>query len=384
MTSHHSSNMQSLKLDENEKLLYKNFTIIINRQLGKGGFGQIYLGRNIKENYPIAIKVEENGTRSHLFLEYEILQDIQGDEGIPKVYKFKQGHKHNYLIMELLGKSIDKLFSECKKNFSYKTIFQIGYQMIQRIEYIHSKGYIHRDIKPGNFVIGKGDKSKIIYIIDFGLSKRYIDKNNQKHIPYKEGKGLTGTARYVSLFTHYGIEQSRRDDIEGIAYNLIYLAKGKLPWQGVKTKNKKEKHKKIMESKLAYSPEQLCKDLPDEFVNLLKYSRNLEFEEKPDYKSIKVMFKNHIIKSGGTMNFEFGYSHLPFLYSSSYSSLNTKHMAILLLSLPMYICLFLMSSVIICLLGYISSHWHIPSLSIAIMALEYMEEISSNCLSSAL
>jgi serine/threonine protein kinase len=238
-------------------------------------------------------------------LEYEILQDIQGDEGIPKVYKFKQGHKHNYLIMELLGKSIDKLFSECKKNFSYKTIFQIGYQMIQRIEYIHSKGYIHRDIKPGNFVIGKGDKSKIIYIIDFGLSKRYIDKNNQKHIPYKEGKGLTGTARYVSLFTHYGIEQSRRDDIEGIAYNLIYLAKGKLPWQGVKTKNKKEKHKKIMESKLAYSPEQLCKDLPDEFVNLLKYSRNLEFEEKPDYKSIKVMFKNHIIKSGGTMNFEF-------------------------------------------------------------------------------
>ena len=165
MTSHHSSNIQSLKLDENEKLLYKNFTIIINRQLGKGGFGQIYLGRNIKENVPIAIKVEENGTRSHLFLEYEILQDIQGDEGIPKVYKFKQGHKHNYLIMELLGKSIDKLFSECKKNFSYKTIFQIGYQMIQRIEYIHSKGYIHRDIKPGNFVIGKGDKSKIIYTI---------------------------------------------------------------------------------------------------------------------------------------------------------------------------------------------------------------------------
>ena len=305
MNSHHSSNMQSLKLDENEKLLYKNFTIIINRQLGKGGFGQIYLGRNIKENYPIAIKVEENGTRSHLFLEYEILQDIQGDEGIPKVYKFKQGHKHNYLIMELLGKSIDKLFSECKKNFSYKTIFQIGYQMIQRIEYVHSKGYIHRDIKPGNFVIGKGDKSKIIYIIDFGLSKRYIDKNNKKHIPYKEGKGLTGTARYVSLFTHYGIEQSRRDDIEGIAYNLIYLAKGKLPWQGVKTKNKKEKHKKIMESKLAYSPEQLCKDLPDEFVNLLKYSRNLEFEENPDYKSIKLMFKNHITKNGGTMNFEF-------------------------------------------------------------------------------
>ncbi len=295
----------SLKFDENEKLLDKQFTIVVNKQLGKGGFGQIYLGRNIKENIPIAIKVEENGTRSHLFLEYEILKEIYGGEGIPHVYKFRQGRNHNYLIMELLGKSIDKLFSENKKHFSYKTIFQIGYQMIERIEYVHSKGYIHRDIKPGNFVLGKGEKKKIIYIIDFGLSKRYIDKTTKKHIPYKEGKGLTGTARYVSLFTHYGIEQSRRDDIEGIAYNLIYLAKGKLPWQGVKTKNKKEKHKKIMESKLFYTPDKLCKDLPEEFVNLLNYARELEFEEKPDYKNIKMIFKNFIVNNGGTLNWEF-------------------------------------------------------------------------------
>ena len=304
MTSHHSSYKSKIQ-DENEKLLDKNFTIIINRQLGKGGFGQIYLGRNLKENVPIAIKVEENGTRSHLFLEYEILKEIQEGEGIPHVYKFRQGHHHNYLIMELLGKSIDKLFSDCKKQFTYKTIFQIGYQMIKRIEYVHSKGYIHRDIKPGNFVIGKGDKNKILYIIDFGLSKRYLDKNTNQHIPYKEGKGLTGTARYVSLFTHYGIEQSRRDDIEGIAYNLIYLAKGKLPWQGVKTKNKKEKHKKIMESKVAYTPDILCKNLPEEFKTLLNYARELEFEKKPDYKKIKLMFKSYIVNNGDTMNWEF-------------------------------------------------------------------------------
>ena len=304
MTSN-SSYKLSIKLGENEKLLDRNFTIVVNKQLGKGGFGQIYPGRNIKENIPIAIKVEEKGNRSHLYLEYEILKEIQGGEGIPKVYKFRQGHNHNYLIMELLGKSIDKLFSDCKKQFSYKTIFQIGYQMVQRIEYVHSKGYIHRDIKPGNFVVGKGDKHQIIYLIDFGLSKRYIDRNTNKHIPYKEGKGLTGTARYVSLFTHYGIEQSRRDDIEGIAYNLIYLARGKLPWQGVKTKNKKEKHKKIMESKIAYTPDILCKNLPEEFSNLLKYSRELEFEDVPEYKDIKLMFKNFIVKNGGIMNMEF-------------------------------------------------------------------------------
>jgi len=179
--------------------------------------------------------------------------------------------------MELLGKSIDKLFSDYKKQFSNKTIFQIGYQMIQRIEYVHSKGYIHRDIKPGNFVIGKGENEKKIYLIDFGLAKRYIDKNSNEHIPYKEGKGLTGTARYVSLFTHYGIEQSRRDDIEGIAYNLIYLAKGKLPWQGIRTKNKKEKHRKIMEAKIQITPEKLCEGLTGEFISLLKYARELYF-----------------------------------------------------------------------------------------------------------
>ena len=309
MTSYSTSSTSSPK-EKYEKILDKNFTIIINKQLGKGGFGQIYLGRNLKEKVPIAIKVEEKGNRSHLYLEYEILKSLQGPEGLPHVYKFKQGNKHNYLIMELLGKSIDKLFTDSKRKFSNKTILQIGYQMIQRIEYIHSKGYIHRDIKPGNFVIGRGENNKKIYIIDFGLSKRYIDKNTNKHIPYKEGKGLTGTARYVSLFTHYGIEQSRRDDIEGIAYNLIYLARGKLPWQGVKTKNKKEKHKIIMESKIEYTPEKLCEGISCVFLNLLKYARELKFEEKPDYKKIKSMFKNNINKNGGVMKWEFDWNKI--------------------------------------------------------------------------
>ena len=283
----------------------KDIVLYLNKQLGKGGFGQIYKGEYIKTHTPLGIKVEIINSHPHLESEYYILNLLQGGTGIPKAYKFINTKEKNYLIMELLGRSLDKLYSLCKKCFDIKTIIKIAIQMIERIEYIHSKGIIHRDIKPANFLIGTKKKKDIIYLIDYGLSKRYIDKNTKEHIPYKEGKGLTGTARYVSLFTHYGIEQSRRDDIEGIAYNLIFLAKGKLPWQGVRLKNKKEKHKKIMEKKLIYSPEDLCYGLPEEFSILLKYARKLDFMEKPDYDGIKVMFKELLENNKGFLDMNF-------------------------------------------------------------------------------
>ena len=300
----YSTTTSSIK-EKEEHRLDKDFTIFVHKQLGKGGFGQLYLGRNIQQNNFVAIKVEEQNPRSRLINEYQIMKEISEGDGIPKVYKLHRGKKHNYLIMQLLGKSLDKLFVDMKKKLSIKTVCMLAYQMVQRIEYIHSRGYIHRDIKPGNFLIGKNIDNKKIYIIDFGLSKKYIDKNTGNHIIYKEGKGLTGTARYVSLNTHYGIEQSRRDDIEGIAYNLIYFAKGKLPWQGVKTKNKKEKHKKIMELKEEYNPDKLCEGLPEEFPTLLKYARKLDFEEKPDYKNIKIMFKQLISANKQQMDWRF-------------------------------------------------------------------------------
>ena len=300
----YSTTTSSIK-EKEERKIGDDYSYFKNKQLGKGGFGQLYLGRNLKDNTLVAVKIEERASRSHLWSEYQILKEISDGEGIPKVYDIHKGHKHNYLMMELLGKSLDKLFTDMKRKFSIKTVSMIGYQMVQRIEYVHSKGYIHRDIKPGNFLIGKNLDCKKLFIIDFGLSKKYIDKSTNKHIIYKEGKGLTGTARYVSLNTHYGIEQSRRDDIEGIAYNLIYFAKGKLPWQGVKTKNKKEKHKKIMELKEEYNPDKLCEGLPEEFPTLLKYSRKLDFEEKPDYKNIKIMFKQLMNANKQQMDWKF-------------------------------------------------------------------------------
>ena len=185
----------------------KNYVINVSKELGKGGFGSLFIGENISSHQKVAVKVEKATSRSHLQMESKIMAEIQGGKGIPKVYKFIKKKEENYLVMELLGKSIDKLFSQCKKTFSIKTVMLIALQMIERIEYVHSKGYIHRDIKPGNFLIGTGENKSTIYIIDFGLSKAYINKETGEHIPYKEGKGLTVIFSLFYFFIILGYSQ---------------------------------------------------------------------------------------------------------------------------------------------------------------------------------
>jgi len=141
-------------------------------------------------------------------------------------------------------------------------------------------------------VIGKSEKKNIVHMVDFGLSKRFRNSKTGEHIPYKDGKSFCGTARYASIYSQFGIQQSRRDDLESLGYCILYFLRGNLPWQNVKGKTKKEKYNNILEMKIQYTAERLCEGQPEQILKYLTYCRNLQFEEKPDYKYLRNLFNN--------------------------------------------------------------------------------------------
>jgi serine/threonine protein kinase len=217
--------------------------------------------------------------------------------GLPEMKEFGRNNQYNILVMELLGPSLESLFQYKDRQFSLKTTMMIGLQMIDRIEYVHSRKIIHRDIKPDNFAIGEDDNSHIIYILDFGLAKKYWSSTNKCHIPFIKGKKLTGTARYSSVNALSGCEQSRRDDLESIAYLIIYFLRGRLPWQGIKVKNKEERYAKILKKKKSTTTKELCIGVPKELELFVNYAKNLDFEEVPDYNYLKQLLKSIIMKN---------------------------------------------------------------------------------------
>ncbi|XP_078428144.1 casein kinase 1-like protein 12 [Wolffia australiana] len=285
----------------------------IGRKLGSGSFGELYLGTNIQTNEEVAIKLERVKSR-HPQLHYEskLYRIFQGGTGIPSVRWFGVELDYNILVMDLLGPSLEDLFTFCNRKLSLKSVLMLADQMINRIEYIHSKSFLHRDIKPDNFLMGLGRRANQVYIIDFGLAKKYRDTSTHQHIPYKENKSLTGTARYASMNTHLGIEQSRRDDMESLGYVLMYFLRGSLPWQGLKAGNKKQKYEKICEKKVNTSIEALCRGYPPEFASYFHYCRNLAFEEKPDYMYLKRLFRDLFIREGFQFDYVFDWTILKY------------------------------------------------------------------------
>jgi len=265
----------------------------VGRKLGAGSFGDVYLAVNIHTGEEVAVKVEAAKSKHpQLIYEAKLLKYLQGAPGIANVHYCDTEGDYNVMVQDLLGPNLEELFNACDRKFGLKTITKIAGQLILRIEFLHGRNFIHRDIKPDNFVIGRGRRSGVIYMIDFGLAKKYRDARTHEHIPYRENKSLTGTARYASINAHLGIEQSRRDDLEAVGYVIMYFLRGSLPWQGIKATTKEDKYHKIMEKKMSTPVEVLCKGYPPEFEKYLNYCRALRFEDRPDYGYLRRIFKD--------------------------------------------------------------------------------------------
>uniref|UniRef100_A0A671N9C2 non-specific serine/threonine protein kinase n=1 Tax=Sinocyclocheilus anshuiensis TaxID=1608454 RepID=A0A671N9C2_9TELE len=285
----------------------------LGRKIGSGSFGDIYLGANITSGEEVAIKLESVKTKHpQLHIESKFYKMMQGGVGIPSIKWCGAEGDYNVMVMELLGPSLEDLFNFCSRKFTLKTVLLLADQMISRIEYIHSKNFIHRDIKPDNFLMGLGKKGNLVYIIDFGLAKKYRDARTHQHIPYRENKNLTGTARYASINTHLGIEQSRRDDLESLGYVLMYFNLGSLPWQGLKAATKRQKYERISEKKMSTPIEVLCKGYPSEFSTYMNFCRSLRFDDKPDYSYLRQLFRNLFHRQGFSYDYVFDWNMLKF------------------------------------------------------------------------
>jgi len=253
----------------------------------------------------VAVKVEPLKAR-HPQLEYEsrVYRMLRRNKCIAPICFFGQVADYNVMVIGLLGPSLEDLFQYCGKRFSLKTTIMLALQMLECIETLHSKHIIHRDLKPENFMVGIGSDCNRVHVIDFGLSKVYRDNNNE-HIPYRENKPLTGTARYASINAHQGVEQSRRDDLEALSYVLLYFLRGRLPWQSLKAPNRKQKFECIKNVKLKTTLENLCVDLPQEFIDIVSYARQLRFDEEPSYSYIRKRLTHLFQREGFVQDYDF-------------------------------------------------------------------------------
>ncbi len=271
------------------KILLDEYVII--EQIGSGSFGDVYLAEHC-HGKRVAIKVEDKTKTPRVYNEYKIYKYLSKGNfktGLPKIYDFMKTPDYNVLVMQLLGPSLDDIFKLNNNKFNLETVFLLAKQIITLLQKLHNNNYIHRDIKPNNFLIGIGQNINQVYIMDFGLSKPYT--YNGKHIEFKNKRSLIGTARYASINMHMGIEPTRRDELESVGYMLVYFIKGLLPWQGIKKQKNINNLKLIGDKKMCVPLDVLCEGIPVSFKRYLRYCKKLKFDETPDYNYLLKLFE---------------------------------------------------------------------------------------------
>ena len=286
-------------LEENN-IIFKKYKPI--KVIGIGAFSKIYSAIRISDKAVFAIKTEKKSAfKNHLKNEAYNLLTLRDGIGIPKLISYGNNKKYEILIETLLDKSLKDIFIEQKKPCNLIDLCLIAIQSIERLEFIHYKNLIYRDVKPENIMIGLKDPN-IIYIIDFGLCQKYRSSKTGKHIQFKETKKFNGTLIYASSYVLQGKESSRRDDLISLAYTLIFLYKRNLPWESNWDKLNKIKYLHIINSKETFDFGQLLVNLPKEMIDFLKYTQNLRFEQDPDYAYMKGCFQNILAKMNLNMN----------------------------------------------------------------------------------
>ena len=311
-----NDNTQKQLLEKNN--IYKindDYTILFNKKIGGGAFGKIYTCINNKTKETYACKIEKPDIENpQLSDEYRILSILKNFDYYPKCFKFCNSQYGYILILERLGSNLGAIMSKLPNNkYSMKSVLMIITQSLERLKLMHEKGIIHRDMKPENLCIGYKGKEKNIYLIDFGLSKIVNnEKRSQYSLNIKKEKIVIGTVRYISMNAHLGNEQYKKDDLESLAYMMIYFIKGELPWQNLKAKSRKEKYTKIYQKKKQTVNSELCNFLPDEIKTFLSYILNLNQRQNPDYRKLMNLISNLMKKYGYTNDSQFEW------YSSSF------------------------------------------------------------------
>ncbi|XP_035906030.1 casein kinase I-like [Anopheles stephensi] len=261
-------------------------------EIGSGSFGVVYHAMSSEGGQNVAIKVEYSMQRPQsLSNEYEMYKTLEGGRGIPRAHLFQKHRQYNVMVLDLLGPTLDELFEVCNRRFSLKTVLMLADQMLSRLEYIHAKCIVHRDLKPSNFLMGAGRHCNDLYLIDFGLAKKFRHSPPSSKSACKSGGNVVGTMRYISINAHAGAEQSPRDDLEALGHILVYFLRGSLPWQGITAVSKQQRMERILERKSSTPIKSLCEGLPWEFSNFLSYCRCMDFGEGPPYHKIKHSFQ---------------------------------------------------------------------------------------------
>lgn len=254
---------------------------------------EVYKAQEDTSNKKVAIKLENCVNSTFLLNEAQVLTDLSTQDCFPKILSKGKHNEKNYIILDYLGSNLSKKFTKSNSKFSFGCALRIAEQLLYRIESLHKSGYLYNDIKPESISAGSGFNWQSLYLVSFGLSSKYINTKSGRHVSIGKSSATAKKSAYSSINLMNRISLSRRDDIESIAYILIYFTTGTLPW--ITQENSSDSEIKRKKANINY--EALSKKCPIEFINFLKYAKSLEFNQEPDYEMLRNVFQEAASKS---------------------------------------------------------------------------------------